>query len=255
MNNKRKIVIFSDLDGSLLNANYEYTDIEPSLRELFARKVSVVLVSSKTKSEINLYREKLQLTAPYIVENGSAIIIPKNYFSHSFDFCKKAYGNCVIELGLPYGVICRKLAAIKLQTGANIIGFADMTVEEVAADNGLPLAEAKLAKEREYSEPFKILSGNKQEVLQALSNEGLCYTLGGRYFHALGNTDKGKAVAILKELYRQQFGDVCTVGVGDGPNDLPMLEKVDKPFYIDRAAKRVAVWKEIVSVTQTLSYK
>jgi predicted mannosyl-3-phosphoglycerate phosphatase (HAD superfamily) len=57
-------------------------------------------------------------------------------------------------------------------------------------------------------------------------------------------------VTILKELYQQQFGDACTVGVGDGPNDLSMLEKVDKPFYIDQAAKRVPVWREIVSVAQ-----
>ncbi|MGD6850675.1 MAG: HAD-IIB family hydrolase [Candidatus Bathyarchaeia archaeon] len=255
MNNNKKIVVFSDLDGSLLNAHYEFSDIESSLQEIYALKASIVLVSSKTKSEISLYREKLQLADPYIAENGSAIIIPKNYFTHSFDFSKTTDGNQVIELGLPHGVIRRKLAAIKQQTRASIVGFADMTVEEVAADNGLPLAEAKLAKEREYSEPFKILSENKQEVLQALSEEGLCYTLGGRYFHALGDTDKGKAVAILIELYRQQFGDVCTVGVGDGPNDLSMLEKLDKPFYIDGVTKRVTVWKEIVSAVQTLACK
>lgn len=248
MNNK--IVVFSDLDGSLLNENYEFGDIEPSLQLLLANDVSLVLVSSKTKSEIKLYREKLQLHAPFIVENGSAIVIPKNYFSHSFDSSKQTHDNSIIELGLPYMAIRKKLAAIKKRTGTNIIGFGDMTVDEVAADNGLPLAEAKLAKEREYSEPFKILSGNKQEILQALSNEGLCYTVGGRYFHALGNTDKGKATAILKELYRQQFGGICTIGVGDSPNDLPMLQKVDKPFYIYQAAKRAGVWKEIASEIQ-----
>jgi predicted mannosyl-3-phosphoglycerate phosphatase (HAD superfamily) len=61
-------------------------------------------------------------------------------------------------------------------------------------------------------------------------------TEGGRYFHLTGNTDKGKAIAVLKSLYCQMFGRVETFGVGNGPNDFPMLKIVDKPFFIKKKA-------------------
>ena len=45
-----------------------------------------------------------------------------------------------------------------------------------------------------------------------------------------------KPVAVLKSLYCQMFGRVETFGIGDGPNDLPMLKIVDKPFFIKKKA-------------------
>ena len=136
------------------------------------------------------------------------------------------------------------------RTGANIVGFGDMTAEEIAKDSGLPLYLAQLAKKREYSEPFKILDGREKEVLDAISDEGLCYTRGGRYLHALGNCDKGKATSILKNLYLQQFKRIFSIGVGDSANDLTMLKIVDKPFFVNKTADKKAVWKEIESIAR-----
>ncbi len=109
-----------------------------------------------------------------------------------------------------------------------------MTLEELAYDTGLPLNLAKLAQKREHDEPFRIIEGNKTRVLETIKNEGLKCIEGGRYFHLTGNTDKGKAINVLKSLYGQMFGRVETFGVGDGPNDLPMLKVVDKPFFIKK---------------------
>ena len=128
------------------------------------------------------------------------------------------------------------MAEIKEKTAAKIVGFGDMTLEELARDTGLPLKMAKLAQKREHDEPFRILEGKKSHILAAIKNEGLSCTEGGRYFHLTGNTDKGKAIAVLKNLYCQMFGHVETFGVGDGPNDLPMLKVVDRPFFITKKA-------------------
>ncbi len=50
--------------------------------------------------------------------------------------------------------------------------------------------------------------------------------------HILGGSDKGKAVGILTELYGRKFGKIVTVGLGDSPNDAPMLEHVDYPVLV-----------------------
>jgi mannosyl-3-phosphoglycerate phosphatase len=249
-NNQAKILVFADLDGSLLNDSYEYDEIEPIICHLQALNVSIVFASSKTREEIEFYRKKMQITDPFTIENGSAIMIPQNYFTVKYTFTKQAFGYNIIELGTPYCIIREKIVAAKNQTGANIVGFGDMTVEEIAKDSGLPMSLAQLAKKREYSEPFKILAGNEKEVLDAICKVGLCYTKGGRYFHSLGNCDKGKATSILKNLYLQQFNRILSIGVGDSDNDLNMLKIVDKPFYVKKKVDKKTIWKEIESIVK-----
>ena len=245
-----KIIVFADLDGSLLNDKYEYDQIEPIIHHLLSLNVSIVFASSKTRNEIDFYRNKWQITDPFIIENGSAILIPETYFGIHYEFTRRVKGYNIIELGTAYSNIREKIEIVRNRTGANIVGFGDMTAEEIAKDSGLPLYLAQLAKKREYSEPFKILDGKEKEVLDAISEEGLCYTRGGRYLHALGNCDKGKATSILKNLYLQQFKKIFSIGVGDSANDLTMLKIVDKPFFVNKTADKKAVWKEIESIAR-----
>jgi mannosyl-3-phosphoglycerate phosphatase len=250
-NKRRKIVVFSDLDGSLLNKQYRYDEIEPIISSLSTLNVPIVLASSKTQSEIVFYRKKMQIHDPFIVENGSAIFIPKDYFQAEYSFSKQTQGYRIIELGIPYSNIRKKLVAVKTQTGAEIVGFGDMTAKDIAEDSGLPLNLARLAKKREYSEPFKVLRGNEKQVLQAISNQGLHCVGGGRYLNASGNTDKGKAASILKDLFLLQFGEILSVGVGDSANDLTMLKTVDKPFFVNNESEKKAVWMEIQRLAET----
>jgi len=245
-----KIIVFADLDGSLLNDNYEYDQIKPIIRQLLSSNVSIVFASSKTREEIEYYRKRLQINDPFISENGSAIMIPQNYFTASYEFAKQLLGYNIIELGTPYNIVREKLVTAKNQTGANIVGFGDMTVEEIAKDSSLPMLLAQLAKKREYSEPFKIWGGNEEEALEAICKVGLCYTRGGRYLHAMGNCDKGKAVSILKSLYLQQFNIIFSIGVGDSDNDLSMLKIVDKPFFVEKTADKTIIWTEIESIAK-----
>ncbi len=245
-----KTIVFADLDGSLLNDKYEYDQIEPIIHQLLSLNVAIVFASSKTRNEIDFYRDKLQITDPFIIENGSAILIPENYFGINYEFTRTVKGYNIIELGTKYSNIREKIEIVRYRTGANIVGFGDISAEEIAKDSGLPLSLAQLAKKREYSEPFKILDGKEKEVLDAISGEGLCFTRGGRYLHALGNCDKGKATSILKNLYLQQFKKIFSIGVGDSANDLTMLKIVDKPFFVNKTADKKAVWKEIESIAR-----
>ena len=48
----------------------------------------------------------------------------------------------------------------------------------------------------------------------------------------MGENDKGKAVEMLKGLYRRKLGDIMTIALGDSPVDFPMLEKADYPILV-----------------------
>jgi mannosyl-3-phosphoglycerate synthase len=76
-----KKVVFTDLDGSLLHPlTYSYTQALDALRLLQEREIPIIFCSAKTRAEQEVYREELGVKAPFIVENGGAIFIPRDYF-------------------------------------------------------------------------------------------------------------------------------------------------------------------------------
>jgi mannosyl-3-phosphoglycerate phosphatase len=131
------------------------------------------------------------------------------------------------------------LHRISAELGIKVVGFSDMSAEEVAQDCKLSPMEARLAKLREYDEPFRILGSTpaaRSRLLDALHEAGLRCTRGGRYYHVTGVADKGAAIRTLRSLYEKAWGEVRTVGLGDSLNDLSLLQEVDIPIVVRNPA-------------------
>jgi len=231
----RRLIIFTDLDGTLLDRNtYTFEPAEPALNLIRKNGIPLVLSSSKTRDEIELYRKRLGNDHPFVSENGGGVFIPKNYFSFPFPYDRELDEYFVLELGTFYPQIVEVLESVKRETGIKIKGFSDLTEEELTSLCGLSLKEAEFAKNREYDEPF-IVEGGEGEIeiiRRKIEEKKMNYVWGGKFHHILGKNDKGKAVEILKELYENEFFSISTVGIGDGLNDLPMLVAVDYPIFL-----------------------
>ena len=242
---KLKPVIFTDLDGTLLDLEtYSYDRALPSIERLRGQEVPVIFCSAKTRAEQEVYRKELQINDPFIVENGGAVFVSQGYFPFDFEYHKAKDGYQVIELGIPYHRIREILARIREDTGLNFRGFGDMSAEEVESLTSLDLEAAQRAKAREYDETLN-LEGTPDEinrVLNAIKKTGLNYTSGGRYYDITGPNDKGKATRILIDLFRSKLGQIKTIAIGDSPNDLPMLSAVDIPILVQKPG---GIWQEI----------
>ncbi|HUX89434.1 MAG TPA: HAD-IIB family hydrolase [Gallionellaceae bacterium] len=227
-------IIFTDLDGTLLDAaSYSHAGALPALSWVEASGIPLILCSSKTRAELEVYRVRLHNSHPFIAENGGAIYIPPGYFSFEFNSIK-SNGYNLILLGLPYAEIRQQFVRLREQSGARVRGFADMSAAEVAALTGLTAEEATLARQRDFDEAFVFDGDTDENFLFAIESAGLHWTQ-GRMFHLLGNHDKGRAVEILLSLYRRQFGMVASIGLGDSLNDLPMLRAVDRAVLVRHA--------------------
>jgi len=239
------VVVITDLDGTLLDrTSYSYTAAMPALGLLREKKIPLVFCSAKTRAEQELYRNKLGICAPFIVENGGAIFIPRGYFPFDFNYHKTAGRYLVIELGMPYQEGRRILEQIRSELGIDFRGFGDMSPEGVARETGLDLEAARRAKRREYDETLK-LDGTPREierVLSAIQEAGLNYAYGGSYYDIMGANDKGRAAIILIELFRRKLGELQTIGLGDSVNDLPLLAIVDIPVLVQKPGVR---WEEV----------
>lgn len=230
-----KKVLFTDLDGTLLDLfDYSYDIALPALDALKKRNIPIIFCTAKTLAENEYYHKILGVDDPFIVDNGGAIFIPKNYFSFRFE-CKERNDYCVIELGASYEELRAALKAIREETGFKITGFGDMTVEEVAKDTNLSVEAAMRAKRKEYNESFIFDEPEEKEAIlfAKIREKGFAVTHGGRYYNIHGkNADKGKAVKMLTDLFVKAYGAVETIGVGDSKNDIPMLNAVAQPALV-----------------------
>jgi mannosyl-3-phosphoglycerate phosphatase len=226
-------VIFSDLDGTLLHPHtYSFEAAEPALAAIRAQKVPLVLCTSKTRAEVEIWRERLDNPHPFIVENGGAIYIPEGYFPFEPEGAIRRDGYIVIEFGTPYTELVNTLQEAAAETNCQILGFHEMTLADISLRTSLPVHQAELAKRREYDEPFEITGTGTHTLLAAIESRGKRWTRGNRFYHITGENDKAVGVKCLTDLYRRAFGSVSTIGIGDGHNDANLLAAVDIPIII-----------------------
>lgn len=232
-----KLVIFTDLDGSLLERRtYDHREALPAFDLVRERGIPLVFCSSKTRAEQEALRDHLGIKDPFIVEDGAAVYIDRAYFPFSFIHQCSRGPYLVIELGTPYGTVRRAVTDVAAETGMRLRGYGDMDAAEVAAMTGLDAASAMRAKDREYEETL-VTDPSSEELAnleRAFAVRGLTMTRGSRFFGVKGAHDKGRAAGRLIALYRRQYGDVISAGIGDGKNDEPLLAAVDKPYLVER---------------------
>lgn len=225
-------IIFTDLDGTLLDVKYSYKEALPALNKI--KEIPLIFSSSKTRAEIEYQRKRLKNVHPFISENGGAIFIPDNYFDFKFDYDKSDKKYKIIEHGTTINKINNIIEKIKTK-GIKIRSFDDMSSAEISKDSNLPLKLAKLAKKREYDMPIKIFNGgDAPKIKQMVEKAGLTFIKGIRYSHITGKNNKGKAVRTLISIYKRKYGEIKTIALGDSKNDIPMLKNVDIPVLIKR---------------------
>lgn len=233
-----KRVVFSDIDGTLINfTTYGYEVTAVSVRRLLATGIPLVLCSSKTRSEQAALRQALRIPDPFIVENGSAIVVPRGYFTTPFEFQRQVDDELVIELGVPAAAIRTALTQIRAALGMSFLGYADMTVAQVSAATGLDAAAAARACDREYSETIvsPLTPPALARLQEALAERGLTIVSGGKFHTVMGaQSNKGTAVTHLTDLFRRELGPVTTIGLGDSANDRPLLAAVERPFLVQK---------------------
>lgn len=230
------LVVFSDLDGTLLDHDtYSFAAAQPALERLAELNSPVVLVTSKTRAEVEVIRRQLGLEGPFVTENGGGIFFPEQPEPPQLAESVEMAGYTAIVLGRPYAEA--RAFIEERQQRFSIEGFGDMSPQRISELTGLSLGEAELAAKREFTEPFLLERGEDLEPLsREAAHEGFSITTGGRLYHLVGDhQDKGAAVEIVSRFYRREAdGAILTVGLGDSPNDLPMLEVVDIPVVIPR---------------------
>ncbi|MDK3019775.1 HAD-IIB family hydrolase [Pseudodonghicola flavimaris] len=208
MTDQTDLIVFSDLDGTLLDHDsYSWAPAASALRALRRIGAGVVLASSKTAAEIAPLRQAIGFADwPAIVENGGGLLAP---------------GQGAETAAGDYPALRARLAALP----PGFRGFGDMSATEIAAATGLSRDAALLAQARQFSEPGR-WTGPEAELpgfLQAAAEAGLTAQQGGRFLTlSFGGTKADRVAGILAERRPRH-----SLALGDAPNDVAMLQRTE----------------------------
>ena len=204
--------VVSDVDGTLMDHSYDLTPAKETIKKLQNLSIPVILCTSKTASEVKVIRNELNLTDPYIVENGAAI------YGESL---KKVNGEII--LGKKYEILEEILNLISEEINYKLVPLNNLTDEEATKLTGLKGNSLNLMRDRHWSMPFLNPPSFLEEKIKICCKKfEVDVFRGNRMSHLLSiNSNKGKAIKALKSCSNIQ--NIQIIGLGDSPNDLPLL--------------------------------
>jgi len=208
--------IVSDVDGTLMDHSYDLTPAKETIKTLQTLSIPVILCTSKTASEVKVIRKELNLTDPYIVENGGAI------YGESLEMV-----NGEIILGKKYEFLEEILNSISKEVDYKLIPLNNLTDQEATQLTGLKGESLNLMRDRHWSMPFLNPPNFLEEkIYKCCKKFKVNIFKGNRMSHLLStNSNKGKAINALKQYSNLQ--NIQIIGLGDSPNDLPLLLNSD----------------------------
>jgi mannosyl-3-phosphoglycerate phosphatase len=224
------IVAFVDIDGAPLEPTDRPFRLASALESLAGERIMLVFYSHRTRAEMETIRQSLGVFHPFICESGAAAFVPGRYFGTDLENARDVAGYQTIEFGAPYGDMVSAVHRLADRLGLGILGFSDMSVEQVARECGTSLLDARLAKLREYSEPFRLLLANpvaERRMVKAIAAAGLTTIARASFYYVGSVSGPGAAVAVLSTLYKVAFGSIVTVGIGDEPFGTEIAPRVD----------------------------
>ena len=227
MKKNYKILIFSDLDGSLLHRDtFKFDKIKDYIKQLLLKNIFIIPNTSKTEKEILEFNNELGSSLPYISENGAAInglnLLNSNLPKELILSREKESLAKIFEKSVPINLQnkCKWLHEMDKKKQSLIFGLED--------------EKLKMALERKYTIPF-IFEGNKSEkneLSKVIKNNGLVLQEGGRVINLTDKVNKAKALQVFVRFFKKNNKNVITIGVGDNYNDLDMLKTSDLPCLV-----------------------
>ncbi|MBB1201412.1 mannosyl-3-phosphoglycerate phosphatase-related protein [Enterobacteriaceae bacterium 89] len=225
-----KLIIFTDVEGSLIDTHtQQWQPAAAWLTRLLEQEVPIVLCSSKTAAELMLLQKELNIgPQPLIAENGAVIQLADSWQDD------KAYPRMIT--GSPHEEIHDILKQLRDSEGYKFTTFSDVPVQTISDWTGMNPHHASLARLHEASETliWRDSDERMQEFDATLASLGMQFVQGARFWHVLDQRGgKDQAVSWLRSRYQAREGfRRIALGLGDGPNDAPLLNAVDYAVVI-----------------------
>ena len=227
MKKKFTIVVFTDLDGTLLDRDtFKFDTIKDYIKSLVNKGIIIIPNSSKTEKEIEKFNKELGVELPFISENGSSI-----------------HGLNLINVNFPSRIILSRekeqlleifIDKVPEQLRNKCIQISKLSRNQQEKIFGQKDDKLRDALNRKYTLPF-LFKGDKNEknkLLKILNYSTLTFQEGGRVLNLCDNINKVKSMNKVIKILKKTEDEIKSIAVGDNYNDLNMLKNCDIPCLV-----------------------
>ncbi len=215
--------IFTDLDGTLLEPDGSVgCEAEAEIHRLTAAGIPVLLVTSKTATEVVGLLARLHLETPAGFENGAGII--------------DARGSMVFDpAAIPVEELRLAAAKLRERCGAPLRTLDELDDSELISLTGLHQRALAAARERRATMPL-VVAPEWDCILRAAlpTSPRMRLVRGNRFLHLQGDHDKTSVMKLL--LSQLPLREGIVVSCGDSPNDLELLTEAQVAVIVPSAA-------------------
>jgi predicted mannosyl-3-phosphoglycerate phosphatase (HAD superfamily) len=113
-----------------------------------------IWITSRTRSQMDEPRRKLDHAHPFIAEGGSAVYIPTDYFHLRGEKSERRGRFLCIPVAQPQPAAAEALESLSEETSVPVVPLRSLSPRELAQNSGLPQREAELARQRDFDELF-----------------------------------------------------------------------------------------------------
>ncbi|EOT27908.1 Cof-type HAD-IIB family hydrolase [Enterococcus saccharolyticus] len=252
-----KKIIFSDIDGTLLDENHQLTnETRQVVQELQRRDVKIVLTSARPPKAMITIAEELTLQTPLVCFNGALITqVQSQQFVDLYSVALERLDTLML-----YQLITSMFPAISI----NIYSSDRWLVEKIGTWEQQEMDITGVQPEvvdmhvflKEYHPIHKILCmGDEKEIAQleiALISANLlgvtCHLSKTTYLEII-NKDVSKLAALEFLCRKYSLSLEEAVAIGDNYNDLPMIQHAGIGIAMGNAPERIKQQADVVTVS------
>jgi mannosyl-3-phosphoglycerate phosphatase len=243
-------IIFTAVDGILDLASREaWEAASDALHALARRGVPLVLSTRGTRAQLDPLRRRIEHQHPFLTESCAGLFIPDGYFNLHLEGAARVGRHFCVPFARSHAEAAAALAEIAEETGADVAGFSQMSLRDIARNSGLSTRDAELYRQREFGEIF-FFAGETRETTQRFQQvareKGWEAVPGEPLWELRGRLKQHgeDAVRYLMAIYRKNVhGRLRSVGVGNDARDLPLLSATDTAVILP---KHAGEWDELL---------
>ena len=250
---KKKVIIFTDLDETLLKENkFNHNILNNFIKTLLKKEYEIIPVTSKTYLEVIDLLKQIKYKLPFSVENGAAYYFPIN---NSKDYLYKKIVN-------PYSI--KKNAIKKILNKSvfktylhNFKYIEDLSIVEQKRITKLSSKQIKYFNSREYSIPV-LISGDKyfkKKFEETLFKYNLKIVFGGKLNNISGLHSKLNSLSFFSNQYKQKLRNtkLIIVSLGDNQNDIEILNNSNYSGIIKNNTYKILKLKKKNNIFRSFS--
>jgi predicted mannosyl-3-phosphoglycerate phosphatase (HAD superfamily) len=207
--------------------------------------IPAVLLTSRTRLQMDEPRRKLSHTHPFIAEDGCGVFLPEDYFHlRPQASTSQPRGSATVRLGRftclpiaePQPASSEALETLASETGVSVVPLRSLPPRELAQNTNLPLREAELARQRDFDELFFFAGASERDIenFQAAGRErNIQLRRRGVLWSVAIGASVRRCVGELSKLYdRALRSHARSVGVATPGQELDLFAACDRSILL-----------------------